>query len=349
MKSVKRIFLTSMVMVSLSGPALAQGPEQPAATTPPPAAAAPIVTFGVVSFLQYAAALHEQDGFNAFDVTRGYFDVHARLSDRVRARFTPDVRPTTDASLNTNLALRLEYAYLEANLSDKTSVIFGMHETPWLTFEESVNRYRVQGPMFAEREGLIPGPSDVGASVWHRGDRTEAHVGIYNGEGYGRAEADKFKSVQGRVTVRPFSDAGAASSVHITGFYSYGWYARDRPRNVAMVMGSYQNPHVAATAQYLSATDNPFIARDVERRGLSFFGEGRQGLTGWAGVGRVDFFDPDATNDNDSRRRYVFGGAHWSLVGRGRLGVVVTLEQLYRTGTSQLLERRVLAQTHVEF
>ena len=45
-----------------------------------------------------------------------------------------------------------------------------MHETPWLTFEESTNRYRVQGPMFAEREGLIPGPSDVGASVWARGD-----------------------------------------------------------------------------------------------------------------------------------------------------------------------------------
>ena len=348
MKKMNRLGLTSIVLLGLCGPALAQAPEKPAATTPP-TAAAPVVTFGVVSFLQYAAALHEQDGFNAFDVTRGYFDVHARLSDRVRARFTPDVRPTTDASLNTNLALRLEYAYLEASVSDKTSVIFGMHETPWITFEESVNRYRVQGPMFAEREGLIPGPSDVGASVWHKGDRTEFHAGIYNGEGYGRAEADKFKSVQGRVTVRPFSDAGAASSVHISGFYSYGWYARDRPRNVAMVMGSYQNPHVAATAQYLSATDNPFIARDVERHGLSFFGEGRQGLIGWAGVGRVDFFDPDATNDNDARRRYVFGGAHWSQVGRGRLGVVVTLEQLYRTGTSQLLERRLLAQTHVEF
>ena len=99
-------------------------------------------------------------------------------------------------------------------------------------------------------------------------------------------------------------------------------------------MGSYEVPHVAATAQYLSATDNPFIAKDVKRRGLSFFGEGRQGLTGWAGVGGVDFFDPDAANDSDSRRRYIFGGAHWSQVGRGRLGVVVTLEQLFRTVNS---------------
>ncbi len=84
-----RICLTALVWLSLAGPALAQGPENP---TPAPAttvATAPVVTFGVLSFLQYSAALHEQDGFNAFDVTRGYFDVHARLSPRLRARFTP--------------------------------------------------------------------------------------------------------------------------------------------------------------------------------------------------------------------------------------------------------------------
>jgi hypothetical protein len=346
MNSVNRLCLISGVLWSLSGVALAQSPENPAAA---PTTTSPAVNFGVMSFLQYSAELHEQDGYNAFDVTRGYFDVHARLSPRVRARFTPDVRPTTDATLDTNLALRLEYAYLEADVSKHTSFVFGMHETPWLTFEESTNRYRVQGPMFAEREGLIPGPSDVGASVWARGDRAEVHVGVYNGEGYGRAEEDKYKSVQGRVSVRAFADDTAGSSVHVSGFYSYGWYARDRPRNVAIVMGSYENPHVAATAQYLSATDNPFIARDVERRGMSFFGEGRQGPTGWAGIGRVDMFDPDASNENDSTRRYTVGGAHWSQWGRGRLGVVVTLEQRFRAINSELLERRLLGQTQIEF
>jgi len=43
------------------------------------------------------------------------------------------------------------------------------------------------------------------------------------------------------------------------------------------------------------------------------------------------------------------GGAHWSQWGRGRVGVVVTLEQLYRVVNSDRLERRLLAQTHVEF
>jgi len=347
MKSVNRLGLISIVLFSLSGPAMAQAPEPPAAT--PPVPAAPIVTFGVVSFLQYDAELHESNGYNAFDVTRGYLNIQARLTDRVHVRFTPDVRPTTDASLNQNLALRLEYASLDAKVSDGVSIMFGLHETPWLTFEESVNRYRVIGPFFAERLELIPGPTDLGASVKATRGRTEVHVGVYNGEGYGRAEIDKYKSVDGRVTLRPFAEDSAVGNVSISGFYQYGWYAKDRPRNVAIVMGSYEVPQVVLTAQYLSATDNPFIAKDVERRGLSFFGEGRQGPTGWAAVGGVDFFDPDASNDSDSRRRYVFGGAHWSQVGRGRLGVVVTLEQISRTVNSQLLERRLLAQTHIEF
>ena len=347
MKAANRLYLASIVSLGLCGPALAQVTPTPAAA--PATTDFPAVTFGVVSFLQYNAELHERDGYNAFDVTRGYLNIEARLSERVRFRFTPDVRPTTDATLDRNLALRLEYASLDVMATDGVSIMFGLHEMPWLAFEESVNRYRVLGPFFAERLGLIPGPTDLGVSVKATGERTEVHVGVYNGEGYGRAEADKYKSVDGRVTLRPFAEDSAAGNVTISGFYQYGWYARDRPRNVAIVMGSYENTHVVATAQYLSATDNPFVAIDVERRGLSFFGEGRQGPTGWAGVGGVDFFDPDVSNDNDSRRRYIFGGAHWSQVGTGRLGVVVTLEQAFSAVTSQLLERRLLAQTHIEF
>jgi hypothetical protein len=328
-------------------PALEQAPARAVAS--PPDDRFPAVTFGVQSFLQYAAELHEMDGYNAFDVTRGYFNVRARLSERVSVRFTPDVRPTTDVNLDRNLALRLEYASLDVQVSDGVAVMFGLHEMPWLTFEESLNRYRVLGPLFAERLGLIPGPSDLGASIKATGARTEVHVGVYNGEGYGRAEADRYKSLDGRATFRPFDEDSELGKVSISGFYQYGWYARDRPRNVAIGMGSYENDNLVLTAQYLQATDNPFVAVDVERRGMSFFGEVRRGPTGWAGLAGLDFFDPDASNDSDSRRLLMFGGAHWSQVGRGRLGIVVTLQQETQTSNSQLLARRLLAQTHVEF
>ncbi len=342
---VKQLCVATLVWVSLAGVLSAQAPD-PAATPPP---TYPAVTFGVLSFLQYDAQLHDANGFNAFGVTRGYLNIKAQLSNRVRFRFTPDVRETTDAELNQNLALRLEYAALDVQATDGISVMFGLHEMPWLAFEETINRYRVIGPFFSERLGLIPGVTDLGVSVKATGQRAEAHVGVYNGEGQGRAEIDKYKSIDGRVTVRPFGRESTFSNVTVSGFYQYGWYARDRPRNVAIVMGSFEQRHVAATAQYLSATDNPFIAVDVERRGLSFFGEARQGPTGWAGVGGIDFVDPNTDSDSDARRRLTLGGAYWSQLGRGRLGLVVTVVQEHASINSQLLERRLLAQTHVEF
>jgi hypothetical protein len=203
--------------------------------------------------------------------------------------------------------------------------------------------------MFSERLGLLPGATDLGASIKYSGERSDVHFGVYNGEGYGRAEIDKYKSIDGRATFRPFSEDSELGKVSVSGFYQYGWYARDRPRNVAIGMGAYESTHIALTAQYLQATDNPFIAADVERRGLSFFGEARQGATGWAAVLGLDLFDPNADSEGDQRRRMVFGGAHWSEVGRGKLGVVISLEQEYQTSNSQLLERRLLAQTHIEF
>ena len=84
-------------------------------------------------------------------------------------------------------------------------------------------------------------------------------------------------------------------------------------------------------------------------RGFSFFGEGRQGPAGWSVIGGLDLFDPDGSNDSDSQRRLLVGGAHWSQISRARLGVVVSLEQTHQTANSQLLSRRLLAQTHIEF
>src|SRR5262245_32368679 len=315
----------------------------------PPPTNFPVVSFGVLTFLQYQAELHEADGYNAFDVTRGYLNIRARLNDRVNVRFTPDVRPTTDASLNNNLALRLEYASLDLKATDSMTIMFGLHEMPWLTYEESLNRYRVVGPLFSERLNLIPGATDLGVSVKAVTDRAEFHVGIYNGEGQGRAEVDKYKSIDGRATFRPFEEDSELGKVSISGFYQYGWYAQDRPRNVAIVMGAYENTNVVLNAQYLSATDNPFVAVDVKRRGMSFFGEGRQGLTGWAAIAGLDLYVPDAANSDDKRRRTLVGGAHWSQISRARLGLVISLTQEYQSNNSQLLDRRLLAQTHVEF
>src|SRR5436309_3375304 len=106
MTIAKRFCLSASVLLMSSASALAQGPDYPA------------VTVGVQTFLQYSYDFQDVDRFNAFDVTRGYINIQAKLSPHVRVRFTPDVRPTTDASLVTNLTLRLAYASLEADVAD---------------------------------------------------------------------------------------------------------------------------------------------------------------------------------------------------------------------------------------
>ena len=47
-----------------------------------------------------------------------------------------------------------------------------------------------------------------------------------------------YKAIDGRATFRPFDPDSPAGNVTISGFYQYGWYAHDRPRNVAIVVGS---------------------------------------------------------------------------------------------------------------
>src|SRR6185436_21018066 len=87
----------------------------------------PIIRFGVLSYLQYDAEFENRDAYNAFDVTRAYLNVNGQLSDRVRFRFTPDVRRVTDGSLSGSLAVRLKYAFLQVdNLTPRSWIRFGM-------------------------------------------------------------------------------------------------------------------------------------------------------------------------------------------------------------------------------
>jgi len=330
-----------------------------AQTAPAPAPAAepdyPIVRLGVVSYVQYDAELENRDSFNAFDLTRGYINVNGQLARNVRFRITPDVRRITDSSLAGTLVLRIKYAFVELdNLTGARSwVRFGAHQTPWLDFEESINRYRVQGTVFAERENLIPGSSDFGVGLFTPvGKYIDVQAGVYNGEGYAQTDTNRYKSAQGRLTLRPFAGRGIANGFRLSGFYNEGWYAADRPRRLGIVMSSFEHTNLVATLEYLKATENPSAAapRDIDRSGSSAFLELRQGMSGWAAIGRVDLFDPDEALGNNSQRRVIAGGAYWFVWPRSRVGLVVTNEQVhYNAAAARPEENRLLVQTHVEF
>jgi hypothetical protein len=350
--------LSFLLVFATSAAAQSSAPQaQPAPAAPPAQPQYPIVRVGVLSYVQYDAELENRDDFNNFDVTRAYVNVNGQLAQNVRFRVTPDIRRYTDASgqLGSSLVFRIKYAFVQFdNLGPERSWLrFGINQTPIIDFEESINRYRVQGTVFSEREPVIPGSGDAGVSYFTPipKDYGEVHVGVYNGEGFGNAEINKYKSVQGRLTVRPFPNRGLANGLRVTGFFTAGWYAPDRPRHVGIGMLSYEHRYLVATLQRLVSTDQPVLAvRKADRDGWSIFLEPRQGPTGWAGIARFETFDPDRAVGDNSHWRSIVGGAYWLLYTTTRLGLVVTNEQVhYDAGAARPTENRILVQTHVEF
>jgi len=344
--------LALFILMMSSRVALAQTAQTPAPAAEPDY---PIVRVGVLSYVQYDYELRNRDEFNAFDLTRGYLNINGQLARNVRFRVTPDVRRVTDSSLAGTLVFRIKYAFVELdNLTGARSwVRFGAHQTPWLDFEESINRYRVQGTVFSERESLIPGSSDFGVGLFTPvGKYVDIQAGVYNGEGYAQTDTNKYKSAQGRLTLRPFAGRGIANGFRLSGFYNAGWYAADRPRRLGIVMGSFEHTYLVATLQYLKATENPsaLTPRDIDRNGSSSFIEVRQGMSGWAGIARVDLFDPDNALGDNSQRRVIAGGAYWFVWPRSRVGLVLTNERVhYDAAAARPRENRLLLQTHVEF
>ena len=79
------------------------------------------------------------------------------------------------------------------------------------------------------------------------------------------------------------------------------------------------------------------------------FVEPRQGLSGWAGLFRVDSFDPDESLTMNAQRRVIAGGAYWFVWPRARMGLVATNEQVRYDAPARLDDNRLLFQTHVEF
>ena len=96
----------------------------------------------MVAYTQYDVELENRRAFNAFDLTRGYININGQLSNRVRFRFTPDVRRVTDGSMSGSLMMRVKYAFVQLDTIGpaRSWVRFGAHQTPWLDFEENINR-----------------------------------------------------------------------------------------------------------------------------------------------------------------------------------------------------------------
>jgi hypothetical protein len=326
----------SVGMILSAWPAAAQ--VTPADKYPPPDDT-PSVRVGGTLFGDYTYTIDpdvtDADGNrvspSAFNIARAYINVTGQLNHLIAFRVTPDVtrEAGTGSTLAGSLTVRLKYGYAQLNLDDwlwrGSYVRGGLIQTPYVEFEENVYRYRFQGPIFADREAYLTS-ADFGAAFRTQfpGGYGEFHGGVYNGEGYTRADPNDQKALQLRGTLRPLPGPGTLRGLRVTVFYDADHYVQDADRQRFVSLVSYEHRYVNAGWVYLDAADQPNLTEDrAKARGHSIWvtprwphgtlppsppsGQVRASLEGLV---RFDRLEPNHT-DQSVKERWIAGVAYW--------------------------------------
>jgi hypothetical protein len=311
-----------MVLSCGAGTGLAQPATPPSTSDDTPSIRVGATLFADYTYTQSPEAT-DADGntynLSQFNVTRSYINITGNISHIVAFRFTPDILRETGAgsSLNGSLTFRVKYAFAQVNLDDwmeKGSwVRFGIHQTPWVDFEEGIYRYRFQGQVFSEREGYLSS-SDAGASFHYNfpSNYGEVHVGVYNGENYNHPEVNGQKAFEVRGSARPFANgASVLRGVRVHGFYNADSYVPDGPRHRGVFSTTFEHVVLNAGFEYLDTTDRPTVTRtETDGHGYSLWATPKA-KNGWEALLRYDHMTPDTAVDSQTRTRNIFGVAYW--------------------------------------
>ena len=285
---------------------------------------------------------------SAFDVQRAYINVTGNISHLISFRITPDVvresglvtLSAPDVVSNDSLVYRIKYAFAQLNLDDWMTkgswVRFGIHQTPWVEFDEQIYRYRFQGTTFIERQALptVMASADAGVSFHYNfpSNFGDTHFGIYNGENYGKAEVNGHKGFEFRGTVRPFATMAPVLR-GIRGHFVYynDAYNSGNPRRRTIGTVTFEHQYISAEYYYLSATDQTLTAAPkVDANGWATWVIPRYPLKNNASIElllRYDHFTPNTSNaivpaaaspfpgstvfDDQKQNRSIIGIAYW--------------------------------------
>jgi len=310
----------------------------PTVTTPPPDDN-PSVRVGGTLFADFtqtlAPTIVDAGGAtvspSAFNVSRAYINVTGQLNHRFAFRITPDIVRETGvgSSIAGSMTVRLKYGYVQMNLDDRlwrgTFARAGMIQTPYVDFEETVYRYRFQGGVFADREGFMTS-SDYGAigrTLLPRG-YGEIYGGVYNGEGFTRADPNDQKAVEIRATIRPLPSSNLPRGLRVTGFYSGDHTVKNADRRRTAGLATFEHRFVNLAWSYLDAVDQatPSAPR-VQARGQSFWITPRMPLGAppvappagtvrgsFEGLFRYDRLEPNRDLPG-LKQRWICGAAYW--------------------------------------
>ena len=319
---LRALAATAIALLAIARPGTAQ--ITPAEGYTPPNDD-PAVKVGGTIFLDYtyqnAPEVTDAEGnrvrTNSFNVGRAYVNVTGQLHHLLGFRITPDItRETgTGSSLNGSYTFRLKYAYAQLNLDDwlpkGTWLRLGLQQTPYVDFQESVYRYRFQGPTFTDREGFLTS-SDLAVStrLAFPSNYGDVHVGVYNGEGYTKPEANDQKAIQIRATVRPAPGLLVLRGLRLTAFWDGDHYVDDAKKERFVAALTFEHPFVNLGVDYLKAKDQTLTtAAEIEAKGWSAWVTPRTPI-GIEGLFRYDQLEPDDRNDS-KKKRLIAGVSYW--------------------------------------
>jgi hypothetical protein len=329
----------------------------------------PQVKVGSTIFLSYQDGTAAGVAYSKFVIKRGYIDLTARLSPRLSARITPDV--TQDASGEMRFRLKYGYGVFSAGTAGwarGSYVELGMVHTPWIDFEEKVNRYRMQDSLFLERVGIMssadlgimavgllggetPEGATSGLSGAYPGRYGSFAVGVYNGGGYTVAEQNTNKVIEGRLSIRPLPASVSGLQVSYFGVSGRGNTAARPEWTAHMVSLTYESRPLNAVVSYLAGRGNARgdavdpSGRALDREGWTGFVEGKLSPA-WSVIARHDEFTPDTRSTSVTTRRTIVGVAYH--LGRGT-DVLLDRDELTYGGTATPSDARTQVTLQLKF
>ncbi len=339
------------------------------------------------TYLRYSheTGLSRRD-YNEFGIDRFYLIMYFQIFEHARLRYTlegGDVR-STDVSLSGttlqktsgNLTAATKHLFFEYQdfLGAGSYFRAGLHDLPFVPYEEDLWGYRMQGNIFADRAGYLTS-ADLGVALGGRiADKYGSwQASLVNGEGWKRAEVGKHKDWHARLTLNPLAGISPAlGRFFVTGFRASGVNDDIAPtgpatRNRTIVMAGYKNPgKVMLVGEQLWTTDPaaalvsrypsllPRVAGLSDGEGYTVFGSlspAAFGATGFASrlelIGRVDNIDPDTEIDDNDQQRLITG-VSWQL--HPQMRVLLNGERVrYGLGALKPNESRLLLQAEVRF
>lgn len=254
---------------------------------------------------------------SSFNVGRAYVNLTGTLSDVFSFRVTPDItrESGTGSSLNGSYDVRLKYAFLQANLERWAGagswVRLGLQQTPYIDYVEGVYRYRFQGPIAVDREGFLTSSDNgLAARFAFPGDHGDVMFGVYNGEGYSKAEVSNTKAFQARVSVRPVPGSDAVKGLRFAVFVDKDNYLKNATKDRLAANVTYEHPRVNAGIEYLKAKDQMLPTDPKTDSKLWSVWATPKIYGGLGALLRHDELEPDTTTDA-KKKRDVIGLGYW--------------------------------------